>query len=415
MLKVARKAKKQPLIDNALSIAVDGHPPRAQWQSRITGLEYHRAGSIAPHAQNWRGHGAAQQRTMAGLLDEIGIAGALLCYRSPSGVITLLDGHMRQNLDSAQMWPCLMLDVSEDEASTILATYDPLGAMATTAQDKLDSLLATTQSDHAAVQALLDALGSPVTPSAVHTCHQVCTADALTQYPVALGQVWQLGRHTLLCGDSTDPASYAQLGLARAQAALCLTDPPYGVGVSYAGEDGHPGAPGDTPQRVRERGEAFLSIAATYCRTILVTTGISCMYAYPKPEWVLSWVCPAGTGVGPWGFCCWHPVLAYGVDPYRPGLEGSRPDTLVLNATSPKDTGHPCPKPLDVWSWLMQRGSTTPGGVVMDPFMGSGTSILVAEQLDRTCYGIELAPEYVAITLARWAAQTGKTPELRHG
>lgn len=394
--------------------AVAGRPattPHARWATRIVGLEYHPAGAIQPHAQNWRGHGPDQQRVMAGILEDIGIAGALLCYRS-AGIVTLLDGHMRHALDAAQVWPCLMLDVTDDEADVILATFDPLGALATTTHSQLDALLATTRTDHTSVQALLDALATPRTghgPQAAGSdVAAAAVQQAVQQYAPAVGQLWAMGRHRLLCGDATDAVAYAQLCGGQAHVGLCLTDPPYGVGEVYAG-----GCP-DTPQRVRARGDAFLSIAATYCRTILVTTGTRCMYDYPRPDWVLSWVCPAGTGVGPWGFCCWHPVLAYGPDPYAG--QGSRPDTIVLNAIAPKDTGHPCPKPLEVWAWLMERGSSSPGDTILDPFAGSGTSFLVAEQLERTCYGIELAPEYVAIALHRWAEHTGTIPQLvTHG
>lgn len=384
----------------AQSAAVVGHP----WANRVTGLEYHRASSLTPHAANWRSHGPGQQTAMRGLLADIGIAGALLCYRTRDGVLTVLDGHMRQDLDPSATWPCVMLDVSDDEAAYVLATHDPIGTLATARQGHLTALLGQVRSQDAHVQALLASLGpTPAVTTHGSKCCQSVLDDAMTRYACSVGQVWQAGRHRVVCGDSTLPTTYAQLGPGPWD--LCLTDPPYGVGEAYAG------CP-DTPQQVRERADAFLPLVSTYCTTTLLTTGTSHMYAYPVPSWVLAWVCPAGAGVGPWGFCCWHPVLAYGPDPYKPGLHGSRPDTLVLNAMAPSDTGHPCPKPLDVWAWLMQRGSPGAGETVLDPFLGSGTSLLVAEQLGRTCYGIELTPAYVAIALARWASMTGKTPEL---
>jgi hypothetical protein len=117
--------------------------PGALWRSRIVGLEWHTAAALTAHPQNWRVHPAGQQQAMRAALDTLGIADALLIYDSPTyGPCTMLDGHMRQALDPTQVWPCLRLDLSDDEALALLATHDPLGAMADASQPALDAVLA---------------------------------------------------------------------------------------------------------------------------------------------------------------------------------------------------------------------------------------------------------------------------------
>jgi DNA methylase len=386
-----------------------------QWRDRIVRLDRIPAAQLTAHGSNWRVHPQTQQAMLGQLLGTVGMAGALLVYDSVQhGGLTILDGHMRAGMDPGQAWPCLVLDVTDEEAALLLATYDPLGAMAGRDQAQLDALLAglgTVDGLDSLLASLSPPVGDPA-PPAPGTRHP-CPPDAGARleahkrlhlhYETGPGQVWSCGRHTLLCGDASLPESYAVL-LEERQPALCLTDPPYGVGEDYASHE-------DSPENLAQLIADFLPIVTSIAPVTLITTGTKHMYAYPRPDWVLGWVCPAGVGVGPWGFCCWHPVLAYGRDPYTRQNLGSRPDALVLNEASDKDLAHPCPKPLGVWQWIMERGSTTAGDIILDPFLGSGTSIIAAEMLDRTCFGIEKDPEYLAVALDRWERTTNTAPK----
>lgn len=131
---------------------------------------------------------------------------------------------------------------------------------------------------------------------------------------------------------------------------------------------------------------------------------------WPVPVWTMAWFTPAGVGCGPWGFCCWQPILCYGKDPRLENGQGSYPDALVHTESAEKCI-HPCPKPLGFWKWLMERASAQ-GGAVVDPFMGSGTTLLVAEELGRVSYGMELSPAYCDLAVQRWEQLTGKKAEL---
>lgn len=95
---------------------------------------------------------------MKGILAEVGYADACLCRELPDGSLELVDGHLRAETTPDQDVPVLVLDVTEAEADKILATLDPLAAMATADGDKLGALLADMSTDNDAVQAMLDGL-----------------------------------------------------------------------------------------------------------------------------------------------------------------------------------------------------------------------------------------------------------------
>lgn len=214
------------------------------------------------------------------------------------------------------------------------------------------------------------------------------------------GDLWQLGRHRLLCGDSTNP-QHVERVMEGKQAHLCLTDPPYGVNLDYHSTN-------DTEENLHLLIADFLPLARSVAPVVLLTPGNKNQMFYPRPEWTLGWFVPAGAARGPWGFTCWQPVLAYGKDPYLQARKGSRPDALCLTESS-EGNGHPCPKPVKVWQWFMERGSLNTGDIIYDPFLGSGTTLIAAEQLGRTCYGLEIEPKYCDIILQRWEDATGQT------
>lgn len=126
------------------------------YRNRIKALEYVDAADLTAHPGNWREHPQAQAEAMRGVLAEVGIAGALLAYRSErqGGALVVIDGHLRKDA-APQRWPVLILDVDDAEADYILATHDPLAAMATADAGALDALLSSVQSGEAAVMAML--------------------------------------------------------------------------------------------------------------------------------------------------------------------------------------------------------------------------------------------------------------------
>ena len=128
----------------------------SNYRNRIKALEFVSSADLVSHPGNWRDHPKAQAEALKGVLAEVGIAGALLAYRSErqGGALVVIDGHLRKDA-APQTWPVLILDVDDAEADYILSTHDPLAAMATADAGALDALLSSVQSGEAAVQAML--------------------------------------------------------------------------------------------------------------------------------------------------------------------------------------------------------------------------------------------------------------------
>jgi hypothetical protein len=112
-----------------------------EFRDRIKELRRVRAGDLIPHPKNWRTHPPAQRDALRGILAEIGYADALLAREIPEGLQTI-DGHMRAEETPDQEVPVLVLDLTEEEAEKLLATLDPIAAMAEANQPALDALLA---------------------------------------------------------------------------------------------------------------------------------------------------------------------------------------------------------------------------------------------------------------------------------
>lgn len=123
-------------------------------------LEFRRvpASELLPNPRNWRTHGEAQRAALAGLLAEVGYAGALLARRRDDGKLELIDGHLRAATTPDQTVPVLILDVSESEADKLLATFDPLTGMAGVNPKRLRALLKRVDSGDPAIRGVLKKL-----------------------------------------------------------------------------------------------------------------------------------------------------------------------------------------------------------------------------------------------------------------
>ncbi len=191
-----------------------------------------------------------------------------------------------------------------------------------------------------------------------------------------------------------------------------ITDPPYGVGLDAkrakqrgGGVTSRPGSYSfdDTPAYL----EAVVIPAIRECRllarSVALTPGTRNLFLYPPADDIGCFFSAAGTGMGRWGFTCSQPILYYGSDPYLEKCLGSRANSC--GQTYPNDAntvGHPCAKPLPMMFWLVRRASLE-GEIVLDPFMGSGTTLLAAKTLFRSAIGIEIEERYCEIAAKRLA------------
>lgn len=187
---------------------------------------------------------------------------------------------------------------------------------------------------------------------------------------------------------------------------LVLTDPPYGV--NFKGKstkhtkrdmDGYLSI-SDGPEIVSDVVVPVMEICIGIAR-VVVTPGTRNCFKYPEPTAIGCIFYPSGAGLGRWGFTCSQPILYYGADPYLAHGMGHRPDSFSTTANAGV-TEHPCEKPIGVMRWLVVKGSLE-GELILDPFMGSGTTLVAAKQLGRRAIGIEIEEKYCEIAAKRLA------------
>tara|TARA_R110000737_G_scaffold152341_1_gene181618 strand:+ start:972 stop:1517 length:546 start_codon:yes stop_codon:yes gene_type:complete len=129
-------------------------------RDRIKDLRRVKASDLKDHPQNWRTHPDVQRRAVDGLLREVGFAGAIVAYEDEGGELVIIDGHLRAEQTGETEVPVLVTDLSEAEARLVLATFDPIGELAATADVELTELLKSVEAEDAAVQELLAMLAS---------------------------------------------------------------------------------------------------------------------------------------------------------------------------------------------------------------------------------------------------------------
>lgn len=253
-----------------------------------------------------------------------------------------------------------------------------------------------------------DALAEMYPPEKLEVAEDDYEPPVEIETSIQRGDLFRLGRHRLLCGDSTSAEDVGRL-MEGKKADLCMTDPPYGADIQYATYD-------DTQGALIELIGGFFPLAEKHCKLIALTPGINNLWHYKKPDWVLCWFYGAGTGRTPWGFTTWQPIMVWGKCPKLAAGEGCHPDGFQYmmsrdDAHENKCLGHACPKPLSVWRRFIERLSNKKTELIYDPFSGSGTTLIACEQLGLTCYGMEISPQYCQVIIDRWERLTGQKAE----
>jgi DNA modification methylase len=252
-----------------------------------------------------------------------------------------------------------------------------------------------------------------------------------------LGDLWLLGRHRLLCGTALEAASYAKL-MAGRQARLVLTDPPYNVPI-----DGFVSGLGRNRHRELACGEmseaefiAFLAEALGHMKASLVDGGLAYWFIDFRHLWELQSAARA-TDLKVLTLCVWDKQVAAmgglyrnqhelvlvfrnGSAPYSNNVElgkHGRNRTTIWGCRGLASFGrgrdealaaHPTVKP---WQLLAESimDSTKRKEIVLDPFLGSGSTLIAAEKTGRVAYGMEIDPLYSDLSIARWQKLTGET------
>lgn len=396
---------------------------------------------LAENPANWRTHPAAQIDALTGAIAEVGWAGACLFNERTN---RLVDGHARRKVAIDQRTdkiPVLVGNWTDEQEKKILATLDPLSAMAEANKEKLDALLKEVQTSSPAMQAMLDNLGKE---SGLGGGAPDIVEDEVPEPPEEPvskpSDMWILGRHRLLCGDSTKAEDVARV-MGGERASCVFTDPPYGVSVGAknrllnsfqkAGRNLTDIVDDDiTPEELEQR----LLVAFTNVRELAMAEDCSIFVCSPqgcglgmmmmmmmqkaglKPRHVLIWKKNQPTfSMGRLDYDYAHEpiLLTWGKRHKRPMLGKHR--TSVWEIDKPRASPeHPTMKPVELYANAYLNNSED-GDNVFDPYSGSGTALVAAEQLDRRCFAIEIAPQYVDVAVQRWEKLTGSKATVDNG
>ena len=388
-------------------------------QDRIVELRRVRAGDLIPHPGNHRRHPEAQRRALRAALEQVGMASAVLAREDDEGRLHIVDGHLRQEeVDPDEILPVLVLDVTAEEADILLVTVDAITGLAELDLDALGELAAPLDLGEGLAEVVDDLLGA----DGGTEVEEDEIPDPPSTPKTQLGDVYQLGRHRVICGDSTDKATVEKL-LGDAQPFLMVTDPPYGVEYDPAWRNefestGDSRALGVVQNDDRsDWRESWRLSGADVCyvwhASVFTHTVAESLEATDfELRYLIIWA-KSNFAIGRGHYHHKHEPCWYGVRKGKQAKwQGDRSQTTVWDIDKPtkSETGHSTQKPLECMARPIRHHGEKED-LVYDPFLGSGTTLITAEQLGRTCYGCELDPAYVDVIVQRWENLTGLQAE----
>lgn len=380
---------------------------------------------LVANPRNWRTHPPEQRAALEAELDRVGWVQGVMVNRTTGH---LVDGHLRADVAAARGWseiPVTWVELTEEEEQRVLVALDPLSSMAGADATILASLMEGLALENEALERhLVSFLAGPKAP----TGDPEYVPPVQPETYVQPGELWLLGDHRLLCGDATKPEDVARL-LGDARPSLMVTDPPYGVEYDPEwrarykqrhGErtDGYALGVVTNDDRVDWRAAWALSPASV---AYVWHSGLHGALAQESLEAegfvmraVIIWVKQRpifGQGHYHWQ----HEPCFYAVRKgATAGWVGPTFDSTVWEVNTlggylqageaDQATEHSTQKPVEV----MQRPMRYHEGDVYEPFLGSGTTLIAAEQVGRRCFAMELAPRYVQVAIERWQAFTGR-------
>ena len=387
------------------------------WQNRITRYGDEAPDQLLAHPLNFRLHPKPQQDALAGVLRDVGVVQNIIVNERTGH---LIDGHLRVSLALRQNQPTVpvtYVDLSPEEEALILATLDPIAAMASSDADKLRELLDDVSTGDAAVMQMLSDLAEDAGVVNFGATAGLTDPDDVPEPPAdpvtQPGDLWLLGRHRLLCGDSTKAEDVARL-MAGERADMVFTDPPYNTGIQQGRTASDWGVLKNDDMSSAEYQRWLEDVALMTSTHANGDWYVCCDYRSYLPT-ITAFEKARGTirscivwakdnfGLGT-GYRRQHEFICY-----WGGFAGTTESDLWSMA---KDRGseykHPTQKPAALGQRAIEN-SSKPNDLVLDLFGGSGSTLIACEQTGRRCAMMELDPIYCDVIVRRWEQFTGQT------
>ena len=395
-------------------------------------IEHVPIGELRPDPLNPRRISNAELESLTRSIQEFGLVDPIIARRENQ---TVIGGHQRLlaarrlGLDTV---PVIFVDLTPEQAkllnlalNRISGEWDqePLARLLQDLQQGPDvdlTLSGFAEDEVAKLLKSLDAREKRDRPEAFDL--EAALEEARSDPGVDRGDVWQLGDHRVMCGDATDSGDVARL-LGTQRAAMAFTDPPYNVDYGQ-----HGAAHGRRQRRSiandalpPEEWEAFCRSWAKHLLSYVEGALYICMSTreWPTVSRVLDELGAHWSDTIIWAkdrfvlgradYQRQYEPIWYG---WREGAShhwcGDRDQGDVWSIQRPAVSElHPIMKPLPLMERAIENSSKT-GDLVLDLFLGSGSTLIAAERTGRVCFGMELSPHYCRIAMARWEAFTGQ-------
>lgn len=327
--------------------------------------------------------------------------------------MTLISGHQRYEAMKALGWVdavCNLVDLDKHQekklnvlmnSQAISGKYDDL---------MLSEILDELRLDEDYVPLRLDKL-EPLDLSEKEIEEDEAPEVSIEPPVSKLGEIYQLGRHRVMCGDSTDKASI-ELLMDGVKADMVFTDPPYGVDYDGINNDDRAGLESLLQESFANYLLACKSGASIYCfhsdRCADIFHSVFREYFHFSSMiiWAKNSLTLSQTDYQSQHEPCLYGWMKNGTHQWH----SDRKQTSVWHSDKERVEGHTTPKPIDIVAKAVNNSSKS-GDTVLDLFLGSGSTLIACEQTDRTCYGMELDPKYVDVIRKRYAKFIGKEEE----
>ena len=388
-------------------------------------IEHIKTSDLIPYARNAKKHDPAQISKLCGSIKEFGFNNPVLIDKD-NGIIA---GHGRvlaaQSL-GLETVPCIRLGHLTDTQRRAYILADNRLAEIGGGWD--EEMLKLELADLAALDVDVAEIGfgaedladldmeDDAETSDADAEPQIDKAEELREkWGVETGQLWELGDHRLLCGDSTKKEDVIRV-MGGGTAQLMVTDPPYGVDYEGVHNDDAAGLPALLDGSMRRANEV-LSAGACFYICFPDIHSLEFVAAVRAQGWkqarpaVVLWVKDQFV----FGRGDYHsqsePILYGWKDGAAHHAVKDRTQSNVWNFPRPQVAeGHPTMKPVGLFAKAITNSSEAKS-TVYEPFSGSGTTIIACEQLGRKARAIEISPAYVAVAIQRWVDATGKEPK----
>lgn len=384
---------------------------------------------LIPYANNARTHSKEQIKKLRSSLREFGFVNPVLIDKEKN----IIAGHGRiaaAKEEGIQEVPCVLVEhlteaqkkayILADNRMALDAGWDSeLLAIELENLKELDFDINLTGFDAAEIEELF---------SNIHD-KDISDDDfdidgALEEEPISKqGDLWILGRHRLICGDSTKVETYEKL-MDGKKANLCVTDPPYNVNYT-AGKENERTIKNDNMDDHNFYNFLLDALKNIYTAldeggSIYVfhadTEGLNFRKAFKDAGFKLSGVCQwvkQSLVLGRSDYQWQHEPILYGWKPTgKHRWYADRKQTTVWNFDRPtKSELHPTMKPVPLIAYPIQNSSMT-NCIILEPFGGSGSTVIASEQTGRICYAIELDEKYVDVIVKRYIEHVGKDEDV---